>query len=301
MFIGFLLFVVIFATIYTPLGLITLYILPTPFILLGYNNGWVKGLLIVMMVSFLSMLMGQVVISLFLLMLGITGIIMGNMYKKGNPLTAYITGVLLNLAFLLVGLVISNLVLGYDVVSHFKEALIEGIPSAQFLSGSVTQAEIDQVFGTYKEFISRIEMLIPFLFITYSLSTIMLNHFAASRLWKGIGGDFPTFEPIKKWSFPRSILAYYIAAFLILMIEPLFQIFPIQLVVVNAIPLLQVFLTIQGIAFIFFISEMRKNGKTIRILTIVGLIILPFLSQIVNIVGMLDLGLNLRKKFESRG
>ena len=106
---------------------------------------------------------------------------------------------------------------------------------------------------------------------------------------------FPKLIPFRNLLFPKSIIIYYLISAFVMLVKPLHDIYEMRLIVVNLYPLLQLILTIQGLSFVYYLTYIKNMGNFLRIVSIVAVFI-PLLSQIIHLIGVLDIGFDLRKK-----
>jgi uncharacterized protein YybS (DUF2232 family) len=97
---------------------------------------------------------------------------------------------------------------------------------------------------------------------------------------------------------PISIIWLY----LIVVIASFFNLDPDGMMFIgvqNALMILEILLAIQGFSFIFFFSHYKKWSKAIPILSIIITLLFPIiLLYFVRILGIIDIGLNLRERLK---
>ncbi|MEH6878471.1 DUF2232 domain-containing protein, partial [Priestia megaterium] len=72
------------------------------------------------------------------------------------------------------------------------------------------------------------------------------------------------------------------------------------IVILNMLALLQMLVVLQGISFIFYFSYQKGYAKAIPIVVTILALIIPIILQIVRILGIIDLGFNLRKQLDTK-
>ncbi|MEH7558544.1 DUF2232 domain-containing protein, partial [Priestia megaterium] len=70
--------------------------------------------------------------------------------------------------------------------------------------------------------------------------------------------------------------------------------------IINIVMGLQMLVVLQGISFIFYFSHQKGYAKAIPIVVTILALIIPIILQIVRILGIIDLGFNLRKQLDTK-
>ena len=156
------------------------------------------------------------------------------------------------------------------------------------------EQQTEQLIRQYKEFLEIASLLIPFIFIVLSSLYVTINHGVTSIILNKLGYELPKLPQFRDWKFPRSIIYYYFIVAIIYLINP--SNYSLKVIATNLFPLLTIILLIQGLSFIFYYSYYKKFGKVISIFAVISIFI-PILNQVVQIIGIIDLSFNLRKKF----
>ncbi len=113
-------------------------------------------------------------------------------------------------------------------------------------------------------------------------------------LLRRLGLEVPKFAPFKDFKLPRAILWYYLAVLIItLFIKPDVGTF-IYMIVLNLSTILTVLLMLQGISFIHFFMYQQGWPKWTAV---VGTILAIPLNSFATLLGIIDLGFNIRAFF----
>ena len=293
--------VLLLLSLYTPIGFVSTYILPIPFIVYGYRHGLKNGISVMIINVFLAFFLGGFY-SLFIAIIAVSlGLVMGVLYKKKTLLPAIVGGTLTVIIQFILGLFISRFLFGIDFVDQLKKLLLSSLDSAKILLDQIENKEqAEQMLQMYQEFFSAIGELLPFLFISSAIFIVWINHILAAKVLKRLGAGLPNLPPFREWTFPKSIVYYYLITILMIFFIPLEKYYGLKMILLNLYPLLQLILMIQGVSFIYLITYRRNWGKAVRVLAVVALIV-PVFSQFINLLGIMDLSFDLRKKFRSRG
>ncbi|OEF99669.1 hypothetical protein BHF71_07880 [Vulcanibacillus modesticaldus] len=285
-------------TVLTPLGTVTLYLLAIPFIIYGYRNGIKMGLIVITASSILSILIGGFYSITLAILAGTVGITMGALYKKGNILLVILGGSITTIINLILGIAFSNLIIGTDIIESLQQMLNASLNSVEgMLKQFGNQQETELIIQAYRALFDNIGLMLPFFIIAFAIMFVIINHVIAGKIMKRLGIKVPNLPPFREWTFPRSIIFYYLLNSIALKIKSLYDIYAIKLIAINLYPLLHLILLIQGLSFVFYYAHQKNLGKTIRVIAIVGILI-PFMTQLLIILGMIDISFNLRKKLE---
>ncbi|MFT9486677.1 YybS family protein [Tepidibacillus infernus] len=285
-------------SMYTPIGIMQFF-MPIPFIIYGYRHGLKQGIWVILINIALSFFIGQFFGLVFVFFAGTIGIVMGVLYKGDHALPAIIGGVITTLVNFIIGLTISSQLFGIDLVEQFKTLMRSSLETVKNM-GSVlgSQEQINQTFEMYHRFIDMIDLILPVLLINSAIIIVLFNHFFAVKIMKRLGTPIPQLPPFREWRFPRSIVYYYILTMIALSIKSVYEINTLKIIVSNLYPILQMLLLAQGLSFLFFLAHMKGFKKGIPIIVSIVAILNPFLSQILIILGMVDLGFHLRNKLK---
>ncbi|KXG44770.1 YybS family protein [Tepidibacillus decaturensis] len=285
-------------SMYTPIGIMQFF-MPIPFIIYGYRHGLKQGIWVILINIALSFFIGQFFGLVFVFFAGTIGIVMGVLYKGDHALPAIIGGVITTLVNFIIGLTISSQLFGIDLVEQFKTLMRSSLETVKNM-GSVlgSQEQINQTFEMYHRFIDMIDLILPVLLINSAIIIVLFNHFFAVKIMKRLDTPIPQLPPFREWRFPRSIVYYYILTMIALSIKSVYEINTLKIIVSNLYPILQMLLLAQGLSFLFFLAHMKGFKKGIPIIVSIVAILNPFLSQILIILGMVDLGFHLRNKLK---
>jgi len=289
--------VLLILTLYTPLGLISIYLLPVPTIIFGYRNSSKGGLVVVLV----NLLLGQLFAGIYGLFIGLVtgtvGLAMGVLYRRNGSIFALIGGGLVTIVNLIFVLAISNFLFKVNIVENIKEYLLQSLNTIEAIIKSADPLLADQAFTAYQDFFNTIEIIIPFMIITFSVLFTMINYSVSRMILNRLGTKIEGLPPFREWTLPKSVFYYYIIT-IIAMMTPLMEQAVFKTIFANLYPLLQILFIIQGLSFVFFYVFQKKKGKAWQVIASICAFI-PLLSQVIHLLGIFDLGLNLRKKLEA--
>ncbi|WP_126429195.1 YybS family protein [Brevibacillus marinus] len=292
--------VLLFFGTYTFVSGIALTLVPVPFILLAVRRSVRDMLLIVGCFGILGLIIAGLGGILSALLMGLVGMTMGMLYKqRDTAFAAVVGGAGAFLAATVASLAISIYVMGVDFTGELRQAserLINGevpIPLPPGLSEAEWKSQVQQQ-------IDMILSLLPLLFVMASFVMSLLNHWLARLISKRLARPLPALKPLREWSFPRSLLYYYFFALLSLLL------FQSKLegtfwgdALLNVKIMLDVLFAIQGLSLCLLFFYL-KNWKGIAPVLVVSLFIFPYLTNILSLIGILDMGVGLRNRLQSR-
>ncbi|WP_176560398.1 YybS family protein [Brevibacillus dissolubilis] len=286
--------VLLFLSTYA-LGTVMAVFLPVPFILLAINRTHRDMLLVVVAFTFLGFMFASFSGAFTGLLTGVTGWLMGTCYQRyGKALPAIIVGAVVGLVGIIAGIAFLTFVLNVNVIQELQTLFEESARRAfdMYPPGNMTFTEWKDMFLRF------IMTLIPFMLVLQSLMSSVVSHWLARTIGRRLGRNIPALPPFREWSFPRSLLFYYLVVQLIILIvgqEDLYASFWGK-AVFNLYYALNLLMAIQGTSLIA-LYMFKKNWSKFTPLLI---FIFPLLANILSLLGILDIGIGLRKKLETR-
>lgn len=298
----------ILASLYAVLFLITLYIpilstftvflLSLPFIIYTVRHGFKKSLLLVATTIVLSVILGSLASINVPILFGSVGIVLGHLYrKKSSTFTLLIGATLAYLANFILIYVVSILFLDINLSTLTKESIEETIRMTESISG-VIGGDVEDAVEQLESLLKIIPYLLPALFIILSVIFAFITIVVSNLFLKRLKVDLPEWKPFRYWSFPKSIIWYYLATILIYLTDPE-QGSALFIVTMNLYLVLEIILAVQGLAFIYFYFWKKNKGKTIPVLITISLFIIPIGFYVVRILGIIDLGFDLRNRIKA--
>lgn len=277
----------------TPLVLITLNFIMVPALVL-YARLDVKRFILCYAISLAGVIAltgfsGAILAAMSVFFLP-AAIMMGRMYKKqAMARVTIVAGTVTLLAEFLLGLLFCYAA-GYrpmDQVKDFIRDSIDNLP--EVLRNSINQAALELAIHYFMQ-------IIPLLLITASVFYTVIAHGVGRWVLRRNGMTVPGLPPMREWMLPRSMALYLVIVTILDMFISIESNSFFSMVVWNLLPILTVAFAIQAIAFLFFVAHAKKWSVALPIISIVLVLILPFLIYLYCIVGMLDVLLPIRKR-----
>ncbi|MFS0657019.1 YybS family protein [Bacillus sp. 179-C3.3 HS] len=288
--------------LYVPLLSIIFFLAaPIPVILYTMRHGLKKGIAAGAIGIVISFLIGSIVGLLNAVMLISAGLGMGVFYQKRQPGSAVITGALIYLANFLIYFVASVYLFQLDVIGIAKETIEQMRPLLESVlkqSGSSEQ-EIAKQLTNFQELQTAAMGALPVTLIIFVTLMAFINHWMAQPLLKRFVKDMPTLKKFKDMRLPKSMVWYYLLTLLLMLIQTEKGSF-LWLVQTSSYQILFILLLIQGFSFIFYYCHEKNISKVVPILSIVLTMILPALGIFVRILGIADIGFDLREKVKNK-
>lgn len=284
----------------TVFGLISLFLVPLPFIYHAARHEGKSRFSLPLLLLLVGFLLTGPIGGFLGFFLAIVGSVMGNQYqKRRNAFSAIIGGAAV--VFLSILAFLAFLTFGMDIhlmaeLEKTKQAIINGavsLPTPPVLSGEEWKKSIEWEFGLFK-------MILPTYFLVSSMIFSVVVHWLSRHLLKLFKLYLPALLPVREWRFPRSLLVYYfISLVVMLLFDQSLQDSFWYSALLNVKVMLDILFLLQGISFCFFAFYLKK-WKILAPVLIVSLFIFPFLTYILSLLGIFDLGINLRKRLETR-
>lgn len=173
-----------------------------------------------------------------------------------------------------------------ESINLIDESYSTSIEYTEKLTGKalISEQDLNLMFETIQAAVPALVTISVF-FTTFILITVNLP------ILKRLGVDVPKFAPFRDMRLPRSVLWYYLIILLIsLFVEPTIG-STLYVIVLNFSFVLWILFVMQGISFLFFF--IHEKGLPNMLKVVVAIIAIPFYS-IIMLLGILDLGFNIR-------
>ncbi|HLO12665.1 MAG TPA: YybS family protein [Pseudoneobacillus sp.] len=293
--------VLLLISLYVPfLGLVSIWFLPLPFIYIAWKND-LKGIVVFFVASiFLSFIVGTLFAIPMTFLFGATGIALGYLVQKNKSRTAIL--MISSLVFLMITLILYGAAVTLFKFNFIAEAtsMLKQAYDASFeiLNATGQASEANKLKERLDEMLKLIGTLLPSLFVVGSFINVFLLQLFNFSILKRFGMNLSHWKPFRELSLPKSILWYYlITAILTLLLKPDEGSY-LYTALWNLAYVLQILLVIQGLSLVYFISELKGWAKAIPIIATVFALLLPIILYIIRILGIIDLGFDLRKRLK---
>lgn len=288
-----------FVTLLVPvLGLICLFLLSIPFILFTKKQGLkAGGFLGALSFVILFFLLGPISIPLSLAF-AVSGVVIGECYRRKIDAFGVLLGGALSFitAFVLI-YVGSIIILDVNPVEEFQEMMIESTEVTEDLLLLIGE-EDSNVVNTVEEVIDGLIVIAPTLIIMTGVVFAFIVQMISAFILNKRKHKIEKFPPLRDWGFPKVFIWYYLFTYLFIIIgvEEGTAMF---IIVANLTPILDSVMVIQGFAFVFYYFSQKRLNITFPVILIVISFLFPIFLHIVRILGIIDLGFDLRKRMNA--
>ncbi|WP_048601611.1 YybS family protein [Rubeoparvulum massiliense] len=290
--------VLLLLSIYTPLFLIAFIFLPLPFTISTVRHGWKQGIFIAMVAVFITLIVSLPSI-LLTVMMALVGVTMGECYRRGrSAYTAFIWGLLASLGGQILTIFLTALLFDINIIEEIQHLINESVQTSKALLG---QAGLAGNVDTIQQFTSMMTLMVPFMLLISSAQVALVNHWLTRKIAGRLGMEIVGFPPIDTWRLPTSLIWYYLILLLTSLLIPVQQGSGLHLILINAMPILQLAIMLQGLSFLAFLGKLKKWPKKWLVLFIIMMFLFPILFELVVLIGIMDLGFPIRSYFTNRG
>ncbi|MDR1515736.1 MAG: YybS family protein [Synergistaceae bacterium] len=278
---------------------IFLAICPFPQALLTYERGLWAGTLSVLTVAcaiFFSF--AAVPSAIYTLSIGSAGVMLGVIARKLRGGDMLLLGIICSLGCKLAAAFFLYSATGFSLFHPDPASLEQTLFSlAQSRLAALSGVDAQALAENIANSVRYVLLLIPFNLILFSSLEVFFSYVLASRIHTARGGEaFFKLPPFGKWSFPRNILVALVVGLVCEFASrgnP--DSFLLAQVSANLGALTWTLFAIQGLAVAYCFMEIRGFPKALRVVIIILTPLSQFLGSIFSIVGIIDMGFDLRK------
>lgn len=291
--------ILLLIVVYVPfLNLVLLFFLPVPFIIHTYKHGWQAASMVGLAALFLTPILTPLPTMLVTFFAASVGLVMGYFYaQKKGAFTPIIAAIMTYIANYLLTFLLAYVLFQINVIEMVQQmmeesfALTEG--TVDFLNLPVDDAGLEQ----YKQAMALIPLIFPSLMIMSSMLMGFIHHWVSKPILSRVGCQVEPLPPFREWSFPRSLLFYYLISLLLVLVG-LPEESTIYLFVANLHPILEILLLLQGLSVIAYFAHWKKIGKALPIIAVVMLFLVPVTHFIFRFLGIFELGFGLKQRMK---
>lgn len=284
--------------LYVPLiGTIISFILPVSFIYFSSKNHLKDSLLLLVAATILTFIVGGIFSIPITIAYGSTGIVIGWFIKeKKDRVIQYLSATVVFLVNLVLIYAISVVFLKVNIFDELIEILNESVEQSENILKMMGQSVDQNITESLNELVSIIQTLLPTFLVMAAALVVLLMIMICIPIIRKLGIDVEKAPPFRELSMPKSLLWYYLIVMLITLFVDLEKGTYIYTTIFNLFYILQTLMLIQGISFLFYYSHKKKMSIAIPIIGTIFSFLIPILSSFIRILGIIDLGFNLRQR-----
>ncbi|WP_174734665.1 YybS family protein [Mesobacillus harenae] len=294
--------------VFTVLLLITLYIpvigvavnlfLALPFMMYSARNGWKRAAIFTVAAVLLSMIVGSLLAIPLALGYGLTGVVMGSLIKANKSrFVVYTAGSLVFLGNLILQYAIAVALFQINFIEEMLTAFRESIEMSSSMLERMGQEPDEAIMEQFETAVTMVETLMPSLLVMASFIVVFFIMLVSIPILKRFGINVEKWKPFRELTLPKSILWYYLISMIASMVMRPEEGTYWYWALANLVYVLQFLMVLQGFAFIFYYSHYKGFSKAVPIIAVVLALLMPLILYIVRILGIIDLGFDLRNRF----
>lgn len=255
------------------------------------------SILVTVVAVLLSFFIGGILIAPIALVLAAAGFVIGDGLRlKKSKIYLFISTSVVLLCTFAVEYLISLRLFEFDLIQDSLKMMKESyMASLEFVESTTGQSPLtDEALA---EMFSMVEMTIP-ASVTMAMMFLSIIFITVNfPLLKRFGIEVPKFAAFKNLRLPRAVLWYYLIVLSInLFVRPEMGT-TLHMIMLNISMILWVLLTIQGLAFIFYVLDVYQSPPFLKVVTV--FMAIPLYSFVI-LIGILDLGFNMREYINNK-
>jgi uncharacterized protein YybS (DUF2232 family) len=295
--------VILLITVYIPvIGIVSNLFLPVPVILYAAKNDWKSSSVFMVAAILISFIVGASFALPFTLTYGLTGAVMGALiFKKKSSFTILLISSLIFLATIITSYGVSVYFFKFDIIQEIIKLFQKSINMAvEMIRNSGQPEKAKQLKSQFTLALKTFKFILPTILVISSLFSVFITQLISYPIIKRFGVKMENWKPFRELMLPRNLLWYFL---LTLSANMLFH--PAlgtiwSTILLNFTVTLLFFMVFQGYSFILYYFFQKGVAKSLSILLIIVSFVIPFSLYIVGILGIMDLGFDLRKRFDKK-
>ncbi|ANB60015.1 YybS family protein [Anoxybacteroides amylolyticum] len=293
-------FIVLFlASVYVPLfGMIISLFLPLPFIVFTMRHGYRSALVLLTAAVIVSTVISTLLSAFAAVMFGTSGIVIGALLaKQKNQYAVLAAATVAFLVNIVINYVISIKFFELDIIAQTLSMLSDSFHTAVQVMESAGKKLPEETIARFEQGLRVIKYVTPTLFVIAALAFAYLTIIVSVPILKRLKLSVGTWPPFRQLMLPRQLVWYYLLV-LIATFFPLEQGTFAFIVVINLYYVLQLLFAIQGFSFLYYLAYRKQIAKGIVVAGTIVCLFVPFLLYLIAILGIIDLGFELRKRVQ---
>ncbi|MFT8871637.1 MAG: DUF2232 domain-containing protein [Sporolactobacillus sp.] len=278
---------------------ILIWVLPLPLMYVFSKFGWRSGTAVFFCGCAALLILNQTAIIIVVAFFMLLGAAMGAMiYLKKSALAVLMLGSFAGTAIFIAGLAIALTVFHYDPVNAITAQLLSTFDATVRQASSALSNDQLRMLSIYRDVISDLVYYTPSLLVSSATGIALIVELISLPVLRLLRVSAPHWRPFRRWHVTKSVVWIYLFVLLVLYFNlygdkgsAFFNI------AVNFQYMLGLLLIIQGFSFFYEIAHQRRWPLIVPIfLTFAGLLLLDWIK----ILGIIDLGFDMRKRFNRK-
>ncbi|MDC3418499.1 YybS family protein [Aquibacillus salsiterrae] len=297
---GIIYLLILYATIFIPaLELLTIFVLPVPFILFAARYGK-KPVVVFNIILFVLVLFLAALLSIPLTILaGFGGTLIGlGIHAKLTPYETWARGTLGFVLGLLFIFLFIQLVWNINLINQFNLAVADSVTMSQEMLQTIGLNLSTNELDLIRQQMLQLATLVPVFLVALAIFLSFVSQWIGYRLIGRFDKLRLRFPPFRDFQLPKIIIWIYLLAIIFTWME-LDPNSMLNQVVLNVVNLAALLIVLQGFSFIFYYVHVKKRTKVIPIIAIIVSILFPFIGlYLIRLLGIIDLGFSLRERIK---
>ncbi|MDY0394704.1 YybS family protein [Virgibacillus halophilus] len=296
--------VLLVASFFIPyLAFVIYFLLPVPFIIYAYRYDWKPAIIMFAAAAILASLFATVFSLPMTITTALGGVMIGTaMHRKTPGFETLARGTVGFVIGLLMAFMFVQTISGVNFSKEFDQVLEESISNAQQFAGKMggASSEMDKQLDLLKQQFEAFKLLVPAMLVIVGLFYAWISQLLGYKIINRVERKQFRFPPFRQMRFPVAIVWIYFFALVITLFGPGKQTI-LYIGVQNVLFLAGTLMVLQGLSFVFFYAHEKKMPKALPIIVIILTVFFStLLLPLVRILGIIDIGFNLRNMMEKK-
>lgn len=291
--------ILLMITILVPgLSFMTFFLLPVPFTLYAYKFGWQPSLIMSGVTIVLSTFFAIAVSLPLALLAGTGGIVLGlSIRQRLTPYETWARGTAGFIGGLILVFIFIQVILQINLIHEIEHMLNDSFEASKVMMKDIGLLEVsEQDWKALENQLASAKNLIPVGITIVSALFAFIAQWISYKVLNRIDGKKYFFPPFRNLQLSMAIIWVYLFA-MVFMFMDLDTNRMAYLIAHNVFSLAGMFMVLQGLSYLFFITHRKGWPKALPIIALILTIILPLLFlQFVRILGIIDIGFRLRDR-----
>jgi uncharacterized protein YybS (DUF2232 family) len=278
-------FIPLFASLFTPFSLFTIWLFPLPFFIYTAKRSWNSAMGFASVLGLLLLLLFHPV-AISLAMFGrATGIAMGELYRRPRMrgVDVLLGGWIVSVLLLLLTLVIAEQ--SFHIMEYLQSEWQRQLTVTERMMRGYDMNDVMPDLP--------LSLFLPVTLGTVALGSVSVSYLIGRKrlIKRGLPGK--SLPPFDRWRFPRSFVAVYLGLILLTLLSK-----DGGGGLAPALPVFTLLILIQGFSFLTFVFLRRGWSRGWVVVVAVLSVLFPLLLMGIHLIGLMDMGFDLRGKMK---